>query len=227
LVYYDVIHFYDEVSYRVRLKLDSLYLLKNKADTLLLIEAKTHFNKYEMKEGLQFLEKALQYNPKNAEAMVLRCELYLKGPDYFQCVDFVHEIYNGAELDYELEKRVSNITTVLYQKLYNEGDSLLKREQAAEALQIFEILEEFCHNMPSNYCNDDYYRGILKSKSGVYESYLTIAKVALDRNNRELAALFLEYALKYHEENQEIFSEENQSKNRALIEYIENGVKGN
>ena len=58
--------------------------------------------------------------------------------------------------------------------------------------------------MPSGYCNDDYYHGILRSKSGVYESYLKIASVARERKNFEMEKRFLQYAQDYLNENPEI-----------------------
>ena len=73
---------------------------------------------------------------------------------------------------------------------------------SAEALEVFTTLEQFCHNMPSNYCNDDYYKGILRSKTGVFNSYLAVAEAALRRGNADMARLFWEYALQYKETNE-------------------------
>ncbi|MDR1113114.1 MAG: hypothetical protein LBL18_05090 [Bacteroidales bacterium] len=224
LVYYEVVRRYDEVSFAIRLKLDSLYLLKNQTDTLFIEEAKQLLAIHKWEEALAWIEKALQHNPDNAEAKVLRCEIYLHTPQYTRCVELVHDIYNNALLDYELEKRVSDITAMLYNRLYNTGDSLIKNDQAADALQIFTILEEFCHNMPSNYCNDDYYRGILRSKSGVYESYIIIARVALERKNYESALRFLDYAEQYKNENQEFIKFADQTQNEITINAIQKAI---
>ena len=76
---------------------------------------------------------------------------------------------------------------------------MIKTEHAAEALELFEILEAFCLNLPSSYCNDDYYHGLLRSKSGIYESYLAIVKAAIERGNPKVAALFTQYAQEYLE----------------------------
>jgi len=225
LVYYDVLRRYDEVSFAIKLKMDSLDMLKNQTDTLFMKEALHSLLKGEKQEALTWIEKALQHNPHNAEAKVLRCEIFLRTPQYTRCVEFVHDIYNHTSLNYELEKRVSDITATLYNKLYNTGDSLIKNDQAADALHIFTILEEFCHNMPSNYCNDDYYRGILRSKSGVYESYIIIAKVALERKNHESAIRFLEYAEQYRNENLEFIKLSDQTQNEVTIAKIKKAIE--
>ena len=64
-----------------------------------------------------------------------------------------------------------------------------------------EVLEHFCHNMPSGYCNDDYYKGIVLSREGVYDSYLSIAREAEKRGNHEMARKFYQYAEEYKRKN--------------------------
>jgi hypothetical protein len=59
--------------------------------------------------------------------------------------------------------------------------------------------------MPVEDCNDDYYHGILRSREGVYESYLIIAKVAAEKENKEIERKFLEYAEEYRMANQKEF----------------------
>ena len=51
--------------------------------------------------------------------------------------------------------------------------------------------------MPSGYCNEDYYQGIIRSREGVYDSYIAIAKEAEKRHNTEMAKKFYRYAEEY------------------------------
>ena len=78
----------------------------------------------------------------------------------------------------------------------------MKNDRSAEALEVFLALEQFCTNMPSGYCNDDYYRGILRSREGVYESYLSIAREAERRHNYEMARKFYLYAEEYRKKGE-------------------------
>lgn len=57
--------------------------------------------------------------------------------------------------------------------------------------------------MPSNYCNDDYYKGIIRSKTGVFQSYIKISRVALTRGYPDIAENFYEYARDYEQTNHE------------------------
>jgi hypothetical protein len=149
------------------------------------------------------LERALQYNPLNPDAMLLKCKILLAQRQYQSCVDLIHKVYTQATLTDEQEMAVSDFTLVLYDQLYTHGDELVKNGHAAEALEVFLALEHFCNNMPSGYCNDDYYKGILRSREGVYESYLTIAREAEKRGNKEMAKKFYQYAEEYLRKNEE------------------------
>ncbi len=149
------------------------------------------------------LDRALQYNPHNPDAMLLKCKILLAQNQYQSCVDLIHKVYTQTTLTEEQENEVSDFTLQLYDRLYTHGDELVKNGRAAEALEVFLALEHFCNNMPSGYCNDDYYKGILRSREGVYESYLSIAREAEKRGNREMAKKFYQYAEEYLRRNEE------------------------
>lgn len=143
------------------------------------------------------LERALQYNPRNPDAMLLKCKILLAQGQYQPCVDLIHKVYTETELTEEQERAVSDFTLVLYDRLYTHGSMLVQGGRAAEALEVFLALEHFCNNMPSGYCNDDYYKGIVLSREGVYESYLSIAREAEKRGNHEMSRKFYQYAEEY------------------------------
>lgn len=149
------------------------------------------------------LERALQYNPHNPDAMLLKCKILLAQKKFQPCVDLIHQVYTQTELSEKQEMAVSDFTLELYDKLYTHGSDLVKVGRSAEALEVFLALEHFCNNMPSGYCNDDYYKGILLSREGVYESYLSIAREAEKRGNREMAMKFYRYAEEYLKKSEE------------------------
>ena len=148
------------------------------------------------------LERALQYNPLNPDAMLQKCKILLAQGQYQPCVNLIHKVYTEATLDDEQEMAVSDFTLVLYDRLYTRGSILVQSGRAAEALEVFLALEHFCNNMPSGYCNDDYYKGIVLSREGVYESYLSIAREAEKRGNHEMSRKFYQYAEEYLRKNE-------------------------
>ena len=153
--------------------------------------------------AMYHLERALQYNPHNPDAMLLKCKILLAQRQFQPCVDLIHKVYTQTELNDEQENAVSDFTLELYDRLYTHGSDLVKSGRSAEALEVFLALEHFCNNMPSGYCNDDYYKGIVLSREGVYESYLSIAREAEKRGNREMARKFYQYAEEYLRKNEE------------------------
>jgi len=152
--------------------------------------------------ALYNLERALQYNPHNPDAMLLKCKILLAQRQFQPCVDLIHKVYTQTVLNEEQEMAVSDFTLELYDRLYTHGSTLVKDGRAAEALEVFLALEHFCHNMPSGYCNDDYYKGIVLSREGVYDSYLSIAREAEKRGNHEMARRFYQYAEEYQRKNE-------------------------
>ncbi len=147
--------------------------------------------------ALYNIDRALQYNPDNPEALLLKARLSLAMGSYKESVALIHNLYLLPTLTEQQERDVSDFTIELYDQLYHIGDSLARCNRSADALEVFLALEQFCSNMPTGYCNDDYYRGILRSREGVYESYLSIAREAERRHNMEMARKFYRYAEEY------------------------------
>lgn len=153
-------------------------------------------------QAMYNLERALQYNPRNPDAMLQKCKILLAQGQYQPCVDLIHKVYTETTLTDEQEMAVSDFTLVLYDRLFSHGSALVKCGRSAEALEVFLALEHFCNNMPSGYCNDDYYKGIVLSREGVYESYLSIAREAEKRGNHEMSRKFYQYAEEYLRKNE-------------------------
>lgn len=176
---------------------------KARVDQDFYVRAVEEMSFYDTNRAMYNLDRALQYNPLNPDAMLLKCKILMAQRQYQPCVDLIHKVYTQTTLTDEQEMAVSDFTLMLYDRLYTHGDELVKNGHAAEALEVFLALEHFCNNMPSGYCNDDYYKGILRSREGVYESYLTIAREAEKRGNKEMAMKFYRYAEEYLRNNEE------------------------
>lgn len=195
--YYQIKALFAKVQYRADQLNGVLEAKKNQVDYLFYQLACEDLIYVDTANALYHLDRALQYNPYQANALLLKAQLMLLQQQYQQSVDLIHLIYTKTELDDEQERAVSDFTLLLYDRLYSKGDALAKSGHSADALEIFLALEQFCSNMPSGYCNDDYYRGILRSREGVYDSYIAIAKEAERRHNMEMARKFYRYAEEY------------------------------
>lgn len=148
-----------------------------------------------------YLSRALQFNRHNVEALLLKAQLRFDEKDYDECLILFKELFNHNELSEQHENEIYKLSSDFYYEVYNLGDSLVKADKGAYAIDLFQLLETFCHDIPSAYCNDDYYHGIMRSKQGVYESYIAIARAAHERKNYELERKYLQYAKEYLKEN--------------------------
>ena len=153
---------------------------KGLVDRIFYNRACEELNYRDTSNALYNLDRALEFNKHQPDALYTQCEL-----------------------NEEQERSVSDFTMLLYDRLYNTGSELIQKGYAADALELFLALEQFCSNMPSGYCNDDYYHGILLSREGVYESYLAIAREAERRHNMEMARKFYQYAEEYRNAGKE------------------------
>ena len=189
-------------SQLLRLK-DTLEVLRHRVDTIFYLQAVDELHHDDTTLADYYLDRALEFNRLNTDALIAKAKvLFLRG-DYDECIERIHILYNEAPLTEEHEHELSNFTASFYDKLFSTGDSLVRIGHAADALPVFLTLETFCHDMPSTYCNDDYYRGIIRSKTGVYESYLKIAQVAWKKRNYEMAYTLLDYAQEYLESSEQ------------------------
>ncbi|MEG1555944.1 MAG: hypothetical protein RR356_04380, partial [Bacteroidales bacterium] len=202
--YHDIVIQYNDLAYKAKNLLVKLTDLKEKVDYLFYLKAQEALLFNHTEQVYYYLERTLQFNQHQPDALLLLAKMLFQDEKYKECIEIIHVLYNEATiLDRKHEMGISDFTILLYDKLYKTGDSLVKIEKSAEALEMFILLEQFCRNMPSNYCNDDYYHGIMRSKEGVYDSYITIAKVARERGNYDIERKFLEYAEQYKLENEQ------------------------
>jgi len=197
----ELINKYDALKNIVYLKHDSLRWLNKNVYLIFYEKALWEYQIKNEVDGDYFLQRSLQYNRTFPDAVLLKLNKLLDKNRFEDCLSLLNTLYYETELNREQEKRAIEFTDKFYDKLYRTGDSLVKMEHAAEALELFEILEIFCFNLPTAYCNDDYYHGLLRSKSGIYESYLAIVKAAEERGNPSIAALFRQYAQEYLDSN--------------------------
>ena len=195
--YYLVKSHFQKVAYRAEQMERLLGTRKGLVDRIFYNQAVEELHYRDTVNALYNLDRALEFNKYQPEALLLKAKLELDRRQYKEAVEHIHLLYTKAELDEQQERDVSDFTLVLYDRLYNTGSALIKSGHSADALELFLALEQFCSNMPSGYCNDDYYHGILLSREGVYESYIAIAREAERRNNMEMARKFYQYAEEY------------------------------
>ena len=195
--FYALKHNFDVIYQKTTVKNDSFQYKKSKIGDIFFLLAKEDLAFRDTSRALYHLDRALQYQPHHPKSLLETAKIKLATQKYDESVEYIHKVYSQENLSDDVEREVSDFTLVLYEELYSHGDNLVKSGRAAEALEVFYALEHFCNNMPSGYCNDDYYKGLMLSREGVYESYISIAKEAERRGNIEMSKKFYKYAAEY------------------------------
>lgn len=201
--FFATLHQSKALEYQLRELNDRLEVQRRRVDTLFYLKAVDELAFHDTAMCEYYLDRSLQFNRVQADALIMRLQLDYAQKHFDECLATLRILYHDATLNREQENALSDFNLQFYQELYNTGDALVKSGREADALALFETLETFCHDLPSSYCNDDYYHGLIRSKSGIYESYLTIAKVAWERKHPELAFKFLDYAKEYRLTNED------------------------
>ncbi len=216
--FYKVIDQTDACRNKIQFLKDTLYKLKDRVDQMFYDDANLEYQLQNYKKALYFIDRSLEFKPLQVNPLLLKNEILFSMKNYETCIEVLDLLYHEVNLDRDQEIRTLEFNMKFYEALYHQGDSLIKIDKATDAYEIFNTLETFCNKMPSGYCNDDYYHGILRSKVGVYESYLKIASVAKERQNGEMEQKFLQYAKEYLESNPELVNELNWKQNEVQVE---------
>jgi hypothetical protein len=200
LDYYTIVSAYDNITWNFKQKMKILSELHNKIDSMYYSLAIHAFVFHQKEQSIYYLLRSLQYNPNYPPALLLQNEIYYEEHSFDECVKNLQLLFQNDSLTEMQENQILLFNTKFYKTLYDTADSLLATGLASDALKMFTILENFCTNVPSNYCNNDYFHGLLKSRKGIYDSYITIAKVARERGAYDIEKKFLQYAEEYLKE---------------------------
>lgn len=219
-----IINQYDRLKNSILILKDSLAIQKTKVDQMFYDNAFLELQLKNYQKAIYNINRSLEFKPLQANSLLLKLDILYDMKEYNQALEVLNVLYHEIELTVDQEKRTIDFNMKFYNELYQMGDSLIKIDKATDAFEIFTILETFCNNMPSGYCNDDYYHGILRSKVGVYESYLKIASVAKERGNRQMELKFMEYAQAYLDANSELIEEMKIKQTNATVQNQTNTV---
>jgi len=204
-----IINTYDWARHTNQILKDSLSKQKELVDQIFFQNGYIEFQLKHYDKALYLIDRSLQFKPLQADPLLLKLEIQFILKKHTECVDILNIIYYQVQLNDFQEKQTIDFNLKFYDELYRIGDSLVKIDKAIDAFKIFGLLETFCNNMPSGYCNDDYYHGLLRSKVGMYESYLKIAAIAKERGNYEMEKKFELYAQEYLDANRDLLIEMN------------------
>jgi len=153
-------------------------------------------------QSIVSFNKALEYHSFNIIALLELSKLHYEIGNIEDASRLTKRLISTTYPDDKLLEEVTNATIRLYRKIVNQGNDMLVAQKFAEAQSIFEKANIFCDSIDnSSFCNGDHSKGIVAAKTGIYKSYITIIKKALNNNFTSIAENYIKEAQKYQQLN--------------------------
>ncbi len=135
-------------------------------------------------EALRLLESALIYNPLHLESNLMIAAIRLETGKIADAIDLVEKVYATIFPLPDQEEAAHKVAERVLMRFLDQADSLNVQGRYPEALTILERSAAFCHKAGSRYpCPDRIEKGFSEAHTGMYKSFLTVARRALSVNN--------------------------------------------
>ncbi len=165
----------------------------------------------------KILLKSKEINRFNIKVLLLLSEIYYYSEELNKAsenlMDLITKTYPDRKTYQQIRKISENLLNIYYKKIdsYIEGGEFSK----ADSMTVFAAI--FCESTGEQRCKIELRERLIKSREGVYNSYISIAKSALRYKKPELAINFLKSAYEYYTENRAILS----NKETLIKHYID------
>lgn len=171
-------------------------------DQRFILDARKYKEQGNILQSINSFNKALEYHSFNIAALLELSKLYYEIGNISDASILTRRLLTTTFPDDKQLEEISLATIKLYRKIVNQGNDMLVAQKFAEAQSIFEKANIFCDSIDnSTYCNGDHTKGIIAAKTGIYRSYITIIKKALNNNFTEIAENYIKEAQKYQQTN--------------------------
>ena len=81
-----------------------------------------------------YLNRALQFNKHNVDALILKTKLKFEEKEYEECLNLFKELFNQNTLSEMQENEVYGLSSAYYYEIYNLGDSLVKADKGLNSI---------------------------------------------------------------------------------------------
>lgn len=150
-------------------------------------------------EAKTYFFKAIQFNPEYIPAQLEIAKLNIKAGNIYAATDSLINIYSIHINNYDENNKseFNSVAVLLKASLINKGNDLLAKEDYTNAISIFEKGFNFCSLISTLECDEHMTSGLIKAKTGLYYSYIKIARKALANDRLEMSGEYLGMAKNY------------------------------
>jgi hypothetical protein len=164
-------------------------------------------------QGIDYLEKGDTANAESVFLRSIRINPYYS-PSYYHlaqinmhngvadtAVMYIRTILKDLKPDYELKKKTIALADYCAEKISTKALAYTKEEAFNEAVSHLDVALLLCDSTPFVECSERVSFAMAEAKYGLYNSYLSVAKTALE-HNLKLVEGYLDLAYKYQQANQ-------------------------
>jgi hypothetical protein len=193
---------------KINLFSDTLFILRKQMNEKLSSLDKIYYNKG--KDDLNHgkiaaaesdFERSVLYNSNFAPAHFELAKISYQRDSLFTASNTLAFILQKLNPDAALQKEILSFTDTVYKKMIAVGQEYVRTEKFNEAIELFEHCIKFCSDLPGYKCPDKQEKGLAGARFGIYQSYLNVSQRALDNGRPDLAAVYIQEALKYQKLN--------------------------
>lgn len=171
-------------------------------DQRFILDARKFKEQGNILQSILSYNKALEYHAFSITALLELSKLYYEIGNLQDASLLTKRLLTTTYPSGRQEEEVVYSTKRLYRKIVDQGNDMLVAQKFAESQSIFEKANIFCDSIyNASFCNGEHTKGIIAAKTGIYRSYITIVRKALQNNFTEIAENYLKEAQKYQQAN--------------------------
>ena len=161
-----------------------------------------YFEEGDFNMAIDNLAKAIQFNPFYIPAQIGIAKINIRKGNLFAAADSISKILNVMNPTPEDKEEIHSTISLLLAAFNNQGNELLIKEDFNAAVSVFEQAIKFCLSLQLFDCNtENLTTGLTRAKTGIYLSYLKIARKALNNERLEMASSYVKMAKEYKHNN--------------------------
>ncbi|MFH0864675.1 MAG: hypothetical protein V1904_00665, partial [Bacteroidota bacterium] len=189
-----------------------------------------YFSKNDTANALIYFEKSTISNPFYSPAFLQLARIYFYKNDLYSSDQKLINITTKLNPDQSTLKQVIQLADSLNARFIENGEACIAAENYHEALKILNEAKIFCNTVKVITCSETLLKDIAKAKYGIYSSFITVSKKAVDAGKLDIADIYIVKAKDYQIENSTdiISSEEADNLLSILVNGLtENGISLN
>ncbi|MDY0014811.1 MAG: tetratricopeptide repeat protein [Bacteroidales bacterium] len=130
-------------------------------------------------KAVYYYQRSLDYNPTHCQSCLALSNYYIHQKNYTKPIGLLSNLYKDTSQIIDNHSVANN----LYQILLLTAEEEIKKNDYYSALKTLDTLENFCRQMPFNFCDSKYKLLQEEAKQGIYNAYFDVIRQAI-RNER-------------------------------------------